>query len=133
MAYVVRRPKGRYEIRESVHTDRGPRARSLAAFVELDDDVLARAEAAAATPFRADDVRTSARRAGAVLRPSATDAVAQELLAHLRGGRRLAPGLRRLLVDQLGNEPAPSLAAGDGIADWIGASAAARGTALRDL
>ena len=43
MAYVVTRPRGRFEIRESVHTDKGPRARSLASFTELSDEVLARA------------------------------------------------------------------------------------------
>ncbi len=65
MAYVVARPKGRFEIRESVHTPKGPRARSLANFSELTDDVLARARQRARRPFDADAVRAAAARAAA--------------------------------------------------------------------
>jgi hypothetical protein len=64
MAYVVARPRGRFEIRESVHTDKGPRARSLANFAHLSDEVLATARARASRPFDAEAVRASARRAG---------------------------------------------------------------------
>jgi hypothetical protein len=64
MAYVVARPRGRFEIRESVHTPKGPRARSLANFAELSDEVLATARRRASRPFDADAVRSSARRAG---------------------------------------------------------------------
>jgi hypothetical protein len=64
MAYVVARPKGRFEIRESVHTEKGPRARSLANFAHLTDEVLAAARARASRPFDVDAVRASARRAG---------------------------------------------------------------------
>jgi hypothetical protein len=65
MAYVVARPKGRFEIRESVHTPKGPRARSLANFSVLSDDVLARARERASRPFDADAVRAAAARATA--------------------------------------------------------------------
>lgn len=65
MAYVVARPKGRFEIRESVHTPKGSRARSLAGFTELNDEVLAKAAQRASRPFDADEVRASAARAGA--------------------------------------------------------------------
>jgi hypothetical protein len=65
MAYVVSRPRGRYEIRESVHTPKGPRARSLANFATLTDEVLRRARKRATRPFDADAVRASAARAGA--------------------------------------------------------------------
>jgi hypothetical protein len=65
MAYVVARPKGRFEIRESVHTPKGPRARSLASFTRLTDEVLATASRRAARPFDAEAVRASAARAGA--------------------------------------------------------------------
>ena len=68
MAYVVTRPKGRFEIRESVHTARGPRARSLANFAQLTDEVLATAEVRASRPFDAGAVRASARRAGVPVR-----------------------------------------------------------------
>jgi hypothetical protein len=81
MAYVVRRPKGRFEIRESLHTAAGPRARSLAGFAVLTDDVLARAAQRAQRPFDEETVVASGRRAGA---PVAATAGA-------RGGARDSP------------------------------------------
>ena len=66
MAYVVARPKGRFEIRESVHTPKGPRARSLANFAHLDDEVLDRARRRASRPFDTEAVgRAAAERAAA--------------------------------------------------------------------
>jgi hypothetical protein len=65
MAYVVARPNGRFEIRESVHTQKGPRARSLANFSLLTDEVLARAAGRATRPFDAGAVLGAAQRAGA--------------------------------------------------------------------
>ena len=65
MAYVVARPRGRFEIRESVHTPQGSRARSLASFTELSDEVLGKASRRASRPFDAAAVRASAARAGA--------------------------------------------------------------------
>src|SRR5450759_2578009 len=65
MAYVVARPAGRFEIREAVHTAKGPRARSLANFGILTDQVLAVAAGRAERPFDARAVLTSARRVGA--------------------------------------------------------------------
>ena len=63
MAYVVARPRGRFEIRESVHTSRGPRARTLANFEQLTDTVLDTARRRASRPFDPDAVRASARKA----------------------------------------------------------------------
>jgi hypothetical protein len=68
MAYVVTRPKGRFEIRESIHTLKGPRARSLANFAALTDEVLETARLRASRPFDVRTVRASARRAGAPVR-----------------------------------------------------------------
>jgi hypothetical protein len=65
MAYVVARPNARFEIRESVQTEKGPRARSLANFSLLTDDVLARAGRRATRAFDAAAVVEAARRAGA--------------------------------------------------------------------
>jgi hypothetical protein len=64
VAYVVARPNGRFEIRESVHTPKGPRARSLANFVQLTDEVLEAAEGRASRPFDPVGVIASADRAG---------------------------------------------------------------------
>jgi hypothetical protein len=63
MAYVVVRPKGRYEIRESLHTPKGPRSRTLANFEQLTDKVLATARLRASRPFDLDAVRASAEKA----------------------------------------------------------------------
>ena len=64
MAYVVARPRGRFEIRESVHTPKGPRARTLANFESLTDKVLDTARQRASRPFDTDAVRASAFKAG---------------------------------------------------------------------
>ncbi len=64
MAYVVARPRGRFEIRESVHTPKGPRARTLANFEHLSAKVLDTARQRASRPFDADAVRASAFKAG---------------------------------------------------------------------
>jgi hypothetical protein len=78
MAYVVARPKGRFEIRESVHTPKGSRARSLANFAVLTDDVLERACKRASRPFDADAVRAAAERAA---RPAASRVATRETAA----------------------------------------------------
>ncbi|HEY2283540.1 MAG TPA: hypothetical protein VGH60_08330 [Solirubrobacteraceae bacterium] len=65
MAYVVARPKGRFEVRESLHTANGPRARSLVGFDVLTDEVVAAAAGRATRPFDAEAVIASGRRAGA--------------------------------------------------------------------
>jgi hypothetical protein len=65
MAFVVARPNGRFEVRESLHTPDGPRARSLAGFDVLTDEVLAKAARRAERPFDMGAVLASARRAGA--------------------------------------------------------------------
>jgi len=65
MAYVVARPKGRFEVRESVHTPKGPRARSLVGFDVLTEEVLAAAAERAGRPFDIAAIIASAKRAGA--------------------------------------------------------------------
>jgi hypothetical protein len=91
MAYVVARPRGRFEIRESVHTPKGPRARSLASFKELDDEVLAKARRRASRPFDEDAVRASAVRAVA---PAQTPRHRQpEMRKFVESTRRMASAL----------------------------------------
>lgn len=65
MAYVVARRNGRFEIRESQHTAKGPRARTLAGFRVLTDAILARAEGKALRLFDAESVVASAEKAKA--------------------------------------------------------------------
>jgi hypothetical protein len=133
MAYVVARPGGKYEIRESIQSPRGPRPRTLARFRDLDDATLERAAAAATTAFDRERVLASARRAGVAPPSPSVDQAARHLLLELRAGRRPSPGLRRLLIDALDPESTPTLEAGDSIAHWIGVDAGERGRTLRDL
>lgn len=65
MAYVVARRNRQFEVRESLHTPRGPRARTLAGFGVLTDEILATAAAKAERPFDVHAVLASGRRAGA--------------------------------------------------------------------
>jgi hypothetical protein len=134
MAFLVKRPSGQWEIRESVRTPSGPRARTLATFTVLDDGALERASARAANAFDADQVRDAAWRSGAPVAESAADRAARVLLAEAAAGRLPAPALRRLIVDRLtdGGLP-PELTSGDGVAEWAGASLEQRGRALWDL
>lgn len=65
MTFVVPRRGGRYEIRESIYSKDGPRARSLSNFAILTEEVLAKAARRSSCPFDREGVITSARRAGA--------------------------------------------------------------------
>jgi hypothetical protein len=67
MAYVVARRNGRFEVRESLHTPDGPRARSLTGFDVLTDEVLVKAARRAKRPFDVEAVLASGRRAGAAV------------------------------------------------------------------
>lgn len=93
MAYVVARPKGRFEIRESVHTPDGPRARTLAGFGVLTDEVLAKAASRAQRPFDVAAVLASARRAGD---PATTSHGAGSAAAQDAGGGRFIQASRRM-------------------------------------
>jgi hypothetical protein len=131
MAFVVRRPAGRWEIRESVFTEAGPRARSLASFRVLTPDVLERAAQRATTPFDPAAVVAAARRAAATVEESAVDRAARDLLVAMREGSRPSRGLARLVVDRL--EPREWSDPGGGIADWFDATDELRGETLREV
>lgn len=96
MAYVVARRDGRFEIRESVHTPRGPRARSLANFEVLTDEVLARAQRRATRPFDAKAVIASGERAGAPTASAspAVDGAGDPSRRFVEASRRMARSLR---------------------------------------
>jgi hypothetical protein len=130
MAYVVRRPGGSWEIRESVATPKGPRSRTLASFRRFTPAVVSRAVRAAQRPTSAAQIHEAARRAGAV--GSAADAAARSLLAEAAAGRRPSPGLSRLLLAALGDatEHDPP---GSGAPEWMEATPEQRGNTVRDL
>jgi hypothetical protein len=93
MAYVVTRPAGRFEIRESVHTPKGPRAHSLANFSLLTDKVLAVAAERSTRPFDVQAVLASAGKVGA-------PTVASRIDGHNRtvgGSEEASTSLRRFV------------------------------------
>ena len=132
MTYVVAKPRSRFEIRESALTERGPRARTLATFRQLDDVVLARARARAFKAFDAQAVRAAARRVGAPVVGDPVEQRARALLADLEAGHEVAPVLAALLRERLTStaELDDNIEA---VVPWIGATPAQRGAALRDL
>lgn len=130
------RAQGRvYEIRECRSTDRGPRQYVLARFRDvLTPEVLEQAEARAHRPFDREKLVASARIRGIPVSPHRTDAAARRLLAELRAGGSVEPGLVALLREALGMldaEPVPAHL--EDAAEWIGRSQVERGKALRGL
>jgi hypothetical protein len=115
MTYVVGRPNGRFEIRESVHTEKGPRARSLANFSLLTDEVMARAAGRATRPFDAGAVLGAARRAGAPTPTANGPGVGRE-----RSRRTFVASSRRM-ARSLGPKPAAGRPdPGDALIDLLG-------------
>jgi len=109
MAYVVARRNGRFEVRESLYTPKGPRARSLAGFEVLTDEVLAAAAGRATRPFDAKAVIASGKRAGA---PVTTVAAAAQ---GVRGSSsRFVEASRRMALSM--QRPPPSRPADPGTA-----------------
>jgi hypothetical protein len=134
MAFVVRRPGGRFEARETRATARGPRARTLATFATLDDSVVALVIERAETPVDVQGLVHAARRAGAAVTVGATpvDIAARTLLAQLRAGHQPTPELAAAIADAV--EPTPEVSdAARAAAAWSGATPEERGEALRDL
>lgn len=135
MAYLVKRPGNRIEIRESRATPQGPRSRQLARFAgALTPAVLARAAARATRPFDADALIRRARDLGIAIEARAPEREARALLARLRRGDAIDPVMAGLLVHALaGVETATLPEPVAEVGEWLGASAATRGAALRDL
>jgi hypothetical protein len=142
MAYVVTTKPGRFEVRESVSTPKGPRSRTLASFRELTAETVERVQAKSEKPPTAAELTRLALRAGAPVRGSELDEAASETLRRLAGGEQPDPKLRRLLIDAL-SEPEPSKQpsepknaisdAARAAAQWVGVSSEDRANALREL
>jgi len=141
MAFIVPSRSGRFEIRESASTAKGPRSRTLASFRELDDAVIEKAREEAAKDIDAKELRQAARRAGAPVARPPVDRAARELIAELGKGHSPSPTLRRMLLDLLRDEkgrtegPAqsPVHEAEREVAEWMAASPRERGRTLIDL
>jgi hypothetical protein len=143
MAFVVPTKAGRFEIRESRNTPRGPRSRTLASFKELDEAVIEKArERAEGKRPTAEELRAAALRAGAPVAPHPADQAARDLLSRLAKSEAPSPMLRRLLIDALENpdrsdRPADAEAtvssSARSVSEWIGASLRDRADTLEDL
>jgi hypothetical protein len=142
MAFIVPTKRGTFEVRESHSTPAGPRSRTLATFRELSDEAIEKARRRATKPPSAAELREAALRAGAPIAADPVNEAGRETLRLLANGKRLDPMLKRLLLDALDREdrsdrPAdPAAAASDAArsaTEWIGATLAQRGKALRDL
>ena len=135
MAYLVERPGNCVEIRESRATPRGPRSRQLARFTgALTPADLARAAAKASRPFDADALVRRARVMGIPVEHKAPELEARALLARLRRGDPIDPVMAGLLVralERAATDDVPEHLAE--VAEWIGASPAERGAALKNL
>jgi hypothetical protein len=133
MAFVVARRDGRFEIRESVTTPAGPRARTLAGFKVLSDSVMYEARSRATRPFDPEVVRARARALKVPERSDAAAVTARKLLAQLRQGERLPPMLAaelRKALPEVSTEMPDSL---DDAIEWAGSTFAEKGRWVREL
>lgn len=139
MAYVVPARKGAYEVRESESTPKGPRSRTLVSFRELTDEVIEKAREKAINPPSREELRRSARRAGAPVARPPIEQAARVLIAELAKGQRLDPSLRQILAELLQKgyretgDASPASEAARSVAIWMAATAEERGRALVDL
>jgi hypothetical protein len=133
MAYVVTRPGGAWEVRESRSTAAGPRSRTLATFRTLTPEIVVRACARSSTPLDPKGLRRAALRAGAPVAGDDADRATGELLAQLAAGNGPRPPLRRLLLDALEPRRLTTSASARAAARWATATPRQRGETLRDL
>lgn len=139
MAFIVPTKAGRFEIRESRATPKGPRSRTLASFSELNDDAIAKAQEKASKPVSSEELRRAARRVSAPVARTPVDRAGRELVAELGKGRRIDPTLKYILLDLLANgrregaQPSRTHEAAHEVAEWMAATPAERGKALVDL
>jgi hypothetical protein len=135
VAHLVQRGGGRFDLRESIATADGPRSRTLATFrPPLSPEILERAAARATRRFDRAAIFAAAERLGLATTERREERSARELLARLRAGNPIDPVLVTLLRDALASaEAAPVPDHLAEVAEWIGAPAARRGEALREL
>jgi hypothetical protein len=121
MAYVAARPKGRFEVRESLHTPKGPRARGLVGFGVLTDEVLATAARRATRPFNAEAVIASGRRAGAPVTAvtGAVDGMSGSSRRFVEASRRMALSMQRRSISPRPANPGAALIDLLGFADAV--------------
>ena len=130
MTFVVARRGDRYEIRESVHTEQGPRARTLANFSTLSEDVLVRARARATRPFDRRNVIARALEKGAPVQVAPLSSG----VSSRRAGREFAAASQRFVRALSEDGGRPLTPVGDSLIELIGfAEAVARHQPRRAL
>ena len=131
----IRRQRDRYEIRECVTTERGPRQRVLARFDRiLSPGVIDEAAARATRPFDRRALAARARARGIAVSDDRRSGEARSLLAALRRGQPVRPSIVGLLREALAGLESHELPQHlEPAAEWLGANEAARGRALRGL
>jgi hypothetical protein len=142
MAYVVATKPGRFEVRESVSTPKGPRSRTLVSFRELTAETVKKVQENSEKPPTAAELTCLALRTGAPIRRSELDEAAGETLRRIASGEQPDPKLRRLLIDALsgqsenGRMPESKGLVSDAAraaSQWIGVGAEDRANTLREL
>lgn len=136
MAYLTQRGPARWELRESITTERGPRSRTLASFDVLTDGVLRQAAARATRPLDPGAVRAAARRAAVPVELPAAEQAARHLASELAQGATLPPALSGVLASLLSElvpSPAPVSDSAKAAAQWADATPRDRADALHDL
>ncbi|BDX33365.1 hypothetical protein TUM20985_39120 [Mycobacterium antarcticum] len=116
MAFVIKRPGGRWELRESWMSPAGPRARTLASFRLLTQDVAARAVERSESELSSEAVMQMVRAAGAPVADCRAEEVARELVALLSAGADIPGALQQQLTASFGSE-VPVRRAEDAAAD----------------
>ena len=133
MAFIVSRPNGTWEARESRRTPDGPRARTLATFREFTPEVAAQIAERSSVPVDRDDLVRKASRSGAPVITSEIDRAAADLLRQLALGGAPRKGLASLLADSFGTDGKGINHEGERMKLWAGATYEERAQALGDL
>jgi hypothetical protein len=107
MAFVVKRKDGSWEIRESRHTEKGPRAFTLVTLREETPDLILRARERSKAGFLESELRRKLDEAGVPPVMTDTDRAARQLLFELETKGPPSEGLRKALLEKLGYSTEP--------------------------
>ncbi len=133
MATIIARTDGRYEIRESVTTPRGPRSRTLAIFRELTPEVLDHAATRARDPLDRDEIVARAAELGLHVKRIAGDVDTAEFVRRVRSGTSWPTHVRAVqtATGSVRTEPLPGHL--EPMVDWMGVDDETRSRTLVDL
>jgi hypothetical protein len=125
----------RFEIRECLETDRGPRQHTLVSFRGvLTPEILDRAADKACKPFDREQLLERAEQLGIASTQRRTHPEARALLASLQRGETLDPWITSLLRSALEARPQKPLPTHlEEAQEWLGQPESERGKALRGL